>query len=431
MKKILTYFAISVLSLGVFTGCNLDILPSNILTEDQMKEAPTGLEDLVNGCYVRFKASSFIQQLHRMTDFGSDDVVYGHETEDAAINMAFRYEQRNSGLANVRSHWSQCYGIIYAANVAIEMAEGMEQTDEVKYLKGEALFMKAMAYHELVRIFARPYTDNPSGMGIILRDNSTDVAPKPRATVKEVYDEIVRLLNEAAPLLEDRNASSRSSDRALASIGAVNALLSRVYLYMGDWDKCIEYSTKVIDDRRNYRLTAATDFENYYRNCTDSKSRESIWCIGYKTADEGNPGLTSMITLPVPGCWAEEGYSAPLLEDMGKGTSLEEDDVRWKFVGPGHLKNGLILIECTKYDGPAENVKWISVPLLRLAEVYFNRAEAYAAKGQDDLALADINTVRAARMEKNVDEHLWKASDATAVGGMVELVLKDLELVKD
>ena len=43
MKKILTYFAISVLSLGVFTGCNLDILPSNILTEDQMKEAPTGL----------------------------------------------------------------------------------------------------------------------------------------------------------------------------------------------------------------------------------------------------------------------------------------------------------------------------------------------------------------------------------------------------
>lgn len=423
MKKILTYFAISVLSLGVFTGCNLDILPSNILTEDQMKEAPTGLEDLVNGCYVRFKASSFIQQLHRMTDFGSDDVVYGHETEDAAINMAFRYEQRNSGLSNVRNHWSQCYGIIYAANVAIEMADAMEQTPEVGYLKGEALFMKAAAYHELVRIFARPYTDDPNGMGIILRDNTTDVEPKARATVKEVYDEIVRLLNEAAPLLEDRSVSDRSSDRALASIGAVNALLSRVYLYMGDWDKCIDYSTKVITDRR-YRLTTGANLKEYYRNCPTE--RETIWSIAYKTPDEGNPGLTSMITLPVPGCWAEEGYSAPLLEDMGKGTSLEQDDARWDFVGPGHLKNGLILVECTKYDGPAENVKWISVPFFRLAEMYFNRAEAYASKGgQDDLALADINTVRAARMKENADEHLWKASDAVAAGGMVELVLKE------
>ena len=422
MKKFIIYFAIVVLSVGFFSSCDLDIYPSNILTEDQMKEAPTGLEDLVNGCYTHFKSTAFIQQLHRMTDFGSDDVVYGHETEDAAIHMAFRYEQRNSGLANVRSHWSRCYNIIYAANVAIELADGMEQTPEVQYLKGEALFMKAMAYHELVRIFARPYSDNPDGMGIILRENTEDVAPKARATVKETYKAILDLLDEAAPLLEDRSVSARSSDRSLVSIGAVNALYSRVYLYMQDWDKCIEYSTKVINDRR-YRLTSAESYKGYFRNCPNE--RETIWCIAY-TADEGsNPGLTSMITLPVPGCWAEEGYSAPLLADMGKGSSLEEDDARWDFVGPGHLKNGLTLIECMKYDGPDENVKLISPPLFRLAEVYFNRAEAYAQKKQDDLALNDINAVRGSRMKANAEDHLWKASDAVSAGGMVELVLKE------
>ena len=423
MKKILSYFAIIALSLGFITSCDLDIYPSNILTEEQMKEAPTGLEDLVNGCYARFKSSSFIQQLHRMTDFGSDDVVYGHETEDAAINMAFRYEQRNSGLNNVRSHWSQCYGIIYAANVAIELADSMEQTPEVEYLKGEALFMKAMAYHELVRIFARPYSDNPDGLGIILRDNTEDVAPKARASVKETYTAILDLLDEAAPLLADRSVSSRSSDRCLASIGAVNALYSSFYLYMGEWDKCIEYSTKVINERRYYRLTSAANFKEYYRNCTSE--RESIWCIGYKTADEGNPGLTSMITAPKSGCWSEEGYSAPLLEDMGIGTDLEQDDARWGFVEEGFKKNGLTLIPCSKYDGPAANVKWISVPLFRLAEIYFNRAEAYAQKGQDDLALADINTVRTARMLNNAEDHLWTAADAANAGGMVELVLKE------
>lgn len=421
MKKILTYIAIFVFSAGYFTSCDLDILPSNILTADQMKEAPTGLEDLVNGCYTHVKNSAFIQQLHRMTDFGADDCVYGHETEDAAINMAFRYDQRNSGLSNVKNHWSRCYNIIYAANIAIELADGMEATPEVNYLKGEALFMKAMAYHQLVRTFARPYTDNPDGAGIILRDNTTDVAPKARATVKETYAAIIELLNQAEPLLADRSVSERSSDRSLASIGAVNALYSRVYLYMGEWDKCIEYSTKVINDKK-YKLTAAESFKDYFINCTTEK--ETIWNIAYLDNESG-PGLATMITLPESGCWGEEGFSDPLLELMGKGTDLEQDDARWDFVGPGHLKNGLILTECTKFSYQAGKIKLISPPLFRLPEMYFNRAEAYAHKGDNTNALADINTVRGARMKANKEAHLWKESDIAAAGGITELVLNE------
>lgn len=421
MKKILTYIAIFVFSAGYFTSCDLDILPSNILTEDQMKEAPTGLEDLVNGCYTHYKASAYIQQLHRMTDFGSDDVVYGHETEDAAINMAFRYDQRNAGLSSVKNYWSRCYNIVYAANIAIELADGMEATPEVNYLKGEALFLKAMAYHSLVRVFARPYSDTPDGPGIVLRDNTTDVAPKARASVKDTYAAIIELLNQAEPLLADRSVSDRSGDRSLASIGAVYALFSRVYLYMGEWDKCIEYSTKVISDKK-YKLTSADAYKNYFINCTSEK--ETIWNIAYLDNESG-PGLASMITVPEGGCWAEEGYSTPLLEDMGLGTSLQQDDARWDFVGPGHLKNGLILTECTKFSYQAGKIKLISPPLFRLPEMYFNRAESYANKGDKTNALADINTVRASRMKANADAHLWKDVDVNNAGGIVELVLKE------
>ena len=421
MKKILVYFIICVVSIGIYTSCDLDIFPSNILTEEQMKEAPTGLEDLVNGCYTHFKNTAFIQQLHRMTDFGSDDVVYGHETEDAAINMSFRYYQRNSGLSSVRNHWSRCYNIVYAANIATELADSMEPTPDVGYLKGEALFMKAMAYHQLVRIFARPYTDNPSGMGIVLRDNSTDVAPKARASVQETYDSILQLLKEAEPLLGNRDVSDRSGDRSLVSIGALNALFSRVYLYMGDWDNCILYSSKVIDDK-NYMLTPAEAYKSYFINCT--KEKETIWNIAYLDNESG-PGLATMITLPESGCWGEEGYSDPLLQDMGIGTSLQQDDARWDFVGPGHLKNGLVLTECTKFSYQGGKIKLISPPLFRLPEMYFNRAEAYAHKNENTRALADINIVRRSRMKANADSHLWKESDAASAGGMAELVLKE------
>jgi len=425
MKKFLTLATILIFSAGTFSSCDLDILPSNILTEEQMREAPTGLEDLVNGIYTHYKSQHFIQQLHRMTDFGSDDVVYGHETEDAAINMAFRYDQRNSGLSNVKNHWTRCYNIIYASNVAIELAETMEETPDNNYLKGEALVMQAMAYHELVRVFSRPYTDDPQGKGVIIRENTKDTEPKTRATVKEVYEKIIALLDEAAPLLEDRSASSRwdSSDRSLVSIGAVYALYSRVYLYMGEWDKCIEYSTKILTDlKKVYKLTTADNYKNYFINCTSEK--ETIWNIAYLDNESG-PGLASMITLPEGGCWAEEGYTSTLLADMGKGTSLEDDDARWDFVGPGHLKNGLILTECTKWSYQGGKIKLISPPLFRLPEIYFNRAEAYAQKGMKEEALADINTVRKSRMKANADSHLWKNSDITAAGGIVELVLKE------
>ena len=125
-------------------------------------------------------------------------------------------------------------------------------------------------------------------------------------------------------------------------------------------------------------ICTCTSYKNYFINCTSEK--ETIWNIAYLD-NEGGPGLASMITLPEGGCWAEEGYSTPLLEDMGLGTDLQQDDARWDFVGPGHLKNGLILTECTKFSYQAGKIKLISPPLFRLPEMYFNRAESYANKG--------------------------------------------------
>ena len=57
MKKILSYFAIIALSLGFITSCDLDIYPSNILTEEQMKEAMIlGLRLLEGVSFRDFKA---------------------------------------------------------------------------------------------------------------------------------------------------------------------------------------------------------------------------------------------------------------------------------------------------------------------------------------------------------------------------------------
>ncbi len=240
---------------GLTTACDLDIAPEDSLTGEQMTSSPTGTVDILNGCYAVMKdypenSSSnnwYGRQFYQMSDFSSDDVVYGHSTTDE-LNMIFKFEERHPGLSNVASFWSQSYKIIYSTNVALDVINAIENPDDkTNSLHGEALFLKAYTMHCLVRFYAKPYKEATAANepGIIIRENGSDGASKGRSSLKETYDYIVNCLLEAESLMDGVEAE-RSESRCFASIGAVRALLSRVYLYMGNWDKCIEYSTKVI-----------------------------------------------------------------------------------------------------------------------------------------------------------------------------------------
>ena len=108
---------------------------------------------------------------------------------------------------------------------------------------------------------------------------------------------------------------------------------------------------------------------------------------------------------------------------MGRGTSLENDDVRWTFVCDVNTKNGLDLIPCSKLSWQDGKPTLFSPPFLRVTEMYLNRAEAYAHKGDKANAVKDVNEVRKHRMTANVDAHLYTEADVT--GDPVDFVLKE------
>ena len=428
MKKILNYFFIMVAGAGLMTSCDLDIAPENSLTGRQMTMSPTGTVDILNGCYAVMKdypenSSSnnwYGRQFYQMSDFSSDDVVYGHATTDE-LNMIFKFEERHPGLSNVASFWSQSYKIIYSTNVAIDVISKEDNpSDEVKSLHGEALFLKAYVMHSLVRFYAKPYKAETAANepGIIIRENGSDASPKGRASLKETYDYIVECLLEAEKLMDVD--VERSQSRCFASVGAVRALLSRVYLYMGEWDKCIEYSGKVINDS-NYEIAGPAEFKEYFKSTWTSP--ETIWCLKMLPQDDKGSGSVASMIMKADGCWGEEGYSDPLLEDMGRGTSLENDDIRWTFVCDVNTKNGLDLIPCSKLSWQDGKPTLFSPPFLRITEMYLNRAEAYAHKGDKANALKDVNEVRKHRMTANAEAHLYTESDIKT--DIVDLVLKE------
>ena len=352
------YFVVLLGGALLTTACDLDIAPADSLTGAQMAASPTGLIDVLNGCYATMKDFPenesgrnywWGRQYFQMADFSSDDVVYGQKTTDD-LNMIFRYEERAPQTGNFRSFWSINYKIIYTTNVALATIEQKEDlTPEDVYLRGEANLIKAFCLHTLEKMYAKQYDPATAStdLGVILRLNSADAELKDRATVQETYDYILELLAQAE---EDMAAGSsdRVNNKGFGSLAAVQALFSRVYLHMQNWDKCIEYSTKVINNG-NYALESASRFPTYF---TETFNRdETIWCMKMLDIDNKNSSAVASMIYKGEGCWGEEGYSKSLLDEMNFGSDKYAGvDSRFTFVCDINPKNGLNLYPCSKHS---------------------------------------------------------------------------------
>jgi len=436
MKRISLYLAL-IAGIYFLSGCDLDIVPSDALTGEQIKNTSDGLISLVNGCYAQFKDlpdanvgnNWYLRQYFQLSDFASDDIVCGYKTEDDLIN-SFRYKDRTAEKSNINSFWEVSYKIIYGANVAIKMADEKGDDALTNQLKGESYFLRAFATHNLVRLFARPYSEaNKSLPGVIIRESSLDNAPKARATLEETYQYIISSLKTAASLMSE-NIPDERNNKGYASKYSTWALLSRVYLYMGDNVNAIAYADSVINSGV-YGLETADNFPNYFANAPSST--ETIWCINFQDADDKKEASVASMIYNGASCWGEEGASPSVLDAMGFGTAMMDVDQRWKYIetaAPG-LKNGVTIYYIGKFSGQNGSPTLSSPVMLRLAEVYLNRAEAYAkTSGALDNALADLNEVRTNRMAVpeggDLNDYLYEATrDNITQENILDVALKE------
>lgn len=430
MKKILKYFGLLLITLTM-THCELDVIPQDALTGEQITTTSDGLSSLVNGLYAIFKQADgnncYIRQYYQLSDFASDDIVCAYKTEDDLI-YGFRYKDRSAEKSNTNSFWEMSYKIIYGANVAISMADLKGDDPFTNQLKGESYFLRAFATHNLVRLFAKTYNEaNKSQPGVILRESKSDNAPKARASLEETYNYIISSLKTAESLMSEQIPAERNNDNhKFASIYAVWSELSRVYLYKGELDSCILYSDKLINSGM-FSLETAENFPAYFASAKTGS--ESIWLIPYSLVDDQLNGSVASMIYNGNNCWAEEGASASILEDMGQGTSMADIDQRWKYIVTDApiVKNGVNMFYISKFSGQDGSPTLSSPVMFRLAEIYLNRAEAYAKKANVASAVADLNMLLENRLivpEGGImADYLY--DDAMASGEIVDVVLKE------
>jgi hypothetical protein len=252
--------------------------------------------------------------------------------------------------------------------------------------------------------------------------------PEARATLEETYNYIIKSLKTAESLMSEEIPSERNNDNhKFAGKYAVWALLSRIYLYKNERDSCIMYSDMVINSGM-FTLETAESYPSYFPSAKNGS--ESIWLIPYNPVDDQLEGAVASMIYNGNNCWAEEGATTSLMQDMGFGTEMVDIDQRWKYILTDAMvvKNGVNMYYISKFSEQDGSPTLSSPVFLRLAEVYLNRAEAYAKKNDVPTAVADLNTILENRLlipeGEAIDDYLYNEGN---IGNdeILDVVLKE------
>lgn len=374
---------------SLITSCVKEFSPYDSKSEAIALSNLTDLQFATYGSYAGLVTEAYTRQGHFLGEYNSDNVALCKSTGDPLYNV-YTYTHYPA-QQNTTDFWRQAYQIIFSANQIIERIQDGE-SPALDQLKGENLYLRAMAHFDLVRFFGRPYSQGQgNNAGVVIRDNTDMTGLPSRSTVKEIYDFIIADLGKAASLMTVEKTAS------FASKEVAYALLSRVYLFTEDNAKAIEYANLVINSNR-YRLLQGNDYATYFRKTPD-ENNETIFAVRHTVADNRNKAsIGSMYFTDGTSGWGQMYASLTYMKRLSK----YPEDLRRSFIAIQMAKNGIDTLKrggapqlfINKYCYQEGFVNLSSPVYLRLAEMYLNRAEANAKLGNGQLAIDDVNLIR-------------------------------------
>lgn len=373
MKNKLLYLFLVLLTLG-FSACDqeLNLEPYQSISEELALDNDNNVKAVLVGAYDALSASALLggNSLRDAELLGGDGEILWVGTFLGPREVANKQMTVTNNEA--QELWLTGYNTI---NIANNVLAGLDvvAADDKGWVEGEALFIRAISYFQLVRFYAKPYeagqTNSQSGVPVILtptRGISED-SKIARNTVAEVYTQIIADLSKAEGLLPEDNEWR-------AGKWAAAALLARVYLQQGDFAKARDAANRVIESGSYSLLKNYADVFN-----RDENSSEDIFAIQLTSQD----GVNNMNThFSIPDFGGRDG-DVEILEGHLSLYDPADDRLALFFDGNGAIRTG-------KWNNLYGNVN-----IIRLAEMYLIRAECNQRLGSSvgASALADFNTV--------------------------------------
>lgn len=310
--------------LGTLNACDIMELPYSSVTDDELASNESSIETITLGNYSYMKTHQFHTAMHYVGEYTSDNIVFSGQTTSSTFNI-YNY-QRIPTCEILTDLWTYAYKTIVNCNKVISSAqEGI--SDDIDHLIGENYFLRAMLYHQLVITFGKEYhIASASDLAVPLKLTADADDYPSRATVKQVYKQIVEDLKKAEGLME---GSGIKKTACYANVWAAKALLSRVYLHMHDYANAETYATDVIEHSGKMLLTNIQ-----YKTMNElvpESNPEAIFAIRMLKDIDYETSLTGILYTIIDGAGYGEVYaSQPLLDAFAK----YPNDVRSTFIVP-------------------------------------------------------------------------------------------------
>lgn len=399
MKKRYIYLAFILLTFSLIS-CQKGFLEES--SQDMVRPKTTeALNQLMTG-----EAYPLTTAIHDYIELLNDDIQADYNSNSVVVAAINKYapvftwqkdmfDKLTQVSASNPNPWLNYYARIKGCNVVLDYVDLVEGTEtEKQNLRGQALALRSFYYFMMVNLFGKPYNGtnvNPEtdlGVPLILSAEVTD-QPIRRATIKEVYDQIEKDLLTAIPLL-DANGAGNHIYKFNGT--AARFLLSRVYLFKGNWDATIKYADDVLQRKASLKqYNEIPTSTTAYAISSGITSPEVIWGYGFHAELSTMPYGSQSVT--------RAAYS--ISDNLSNTFDAADLRAKYSFSSFGYITGSSLIF----YKG--RSAKYVGVgnsKAFRTAEVYLNRAEAYIMKAiagdQSGIskALADINLLRSNRI---------------------------------
>lgn len=377
MKKII----LSILTLATLAGCKkseLDLGPFNQIETSKAFTTETDVTLAVNGMYSGLRGLYVGSTWNILPDALADNVILNTTGRQTLTTFS---EWRYNGNSNF-NFVTTGYSVIRRANAILENIDAFANGAFKNNAKGEALATRALMHFDIARFYAKTFTNAANTDSVAPYIVSTDANQMPtKERVTDFYNKIAADLVEAETLIGTNNGVGRLN-RA-----AVQGLLSRLYLYMGDHAKTITAANDALGTTPV--LPSITDFPRIW---TDQTNAGVLFKVLNTVLDNNNSPGVNYYQITAGNIRSEYVVEYNLRQ------AFTATDVRTSTYITTSPYNGVQQNHVVKYNGrPGGVLGVVDVKILRTAEVLLNRAEAYIRSNNPTSALADLNLLRAQR----------------------------------
>jgi hypothetical protein len=261
------------LGIGSLTSCSdkLDLTNPNQQTSGSFGYTANDLEECIIACYNHIRMEGTYARVGY-----NIDVMRGDEAWNASQVWYLPFDDLNEPITDEIGQWSwrDWYYTINVCNFVLDRTQGDNLSDQIKRIKGQALFIRALAYYNLAGYYQNPalitdYKDYSSLDGLYA-SNKQEGDEDGFAQYDRVLDQVEADFSEAMTLLPSRDTGGEWA-KGRATCGAAAGYYARTLMVRHKYSEALTVLKAIINGQYGtYKL-----MENYGDNFREGPQYEN------------------------------------------------------------------------------------------------------------------------------------------------------------